>query len=87
MCAMQRLSAAIQDFLSDFVRGRDVLDVGCVDHTGTLGATHTWLHKHIVRSANSMVIPCYGFLASSILIIARKSASVPSYAGRDGRVR
>lgn len=45
MYTMQRLSAAIQDFLSDLVRGEDV------------------------------VIPGGWFLASSILIIARKSAS------------
>jgi len=55
MYTMQRLSAAIQDFLSDLVRVKDVLDVGCVDHTATLEATDTWLHKHIVRSANSVV--------------------------------
>ncbi|MGA3052941.1 MAG: hypothetical protein ABSD63_01920 [Candidatus Korobacteraceae bacterium] len=75
MYTMQRLSAAIQDFLSDSVRGKDVLDVGCVDHTATLEATDTWLHKHIVRSANRVIIPCGWFLASPVLIIARKSAS------------
>ena len=52
---MQRLSSTIQGFLSDYVRGKDVLDVGCVDHTATLEATDTWLHKHIVRSATSAV--------------------------------
>jgi hypothetical protein len=41
MGTMQRPSAAIQDFLSDLVRGKDVLDVGCGDHTATLGATDT----------------------------------------------
>ena len=76
MYTMQRLSAAIPDFLADLVRGNDVLDVGCVDHTATLEATDTWLHKHIACSANRVVIPCYGFLASSIPIIARKSASL-----------
>ncbi|MFI5115088.1 MAG: hypothetical protein ACHP8B_00175 [Terriglobales bacterium] len=78
MYTVQRLSAAIQDFLSDLVRGKDVLDVGCVDHAATLEATDTWLHKYLVRRANSVVVLCYGFLASSILIIARKSASFPN---------
>ena len=74
MCTMQRLSAAIQDFLPDLVPGKDALDVGCVDHTATLETTDTWLHKYIVRTANSGIILCYGFLASSILITVGKSA-------------
>jgi 2-polyprenyl-3-methyl-5-hydroxy-6-metoxy-1,4-benzoquinol methylase len=53
--AMQRLSGRVQDFLADFVRGKDVLDVGCVDHNATLEGTDTWLHKHIARSAKSVV--------------------------------
>lgn len=60
MCTLRRLSAAIEDFLSDFARGKDVLDADCVGHTATLEAADT------------------GFLASSILIIARKSASFPN---------
>ena len=78
MYIVQRLSGRIQDFLSDFVRGKNVLDVGCVQHFATFEATDTWLHKYLVRSANSVVVLCCGFLASSILIIARKSASFPN---------
>jgi 2-polyprenyl-3-methyl-5-hydroxy-6-metoxy-1,4-benzoquinol methylase len=55
MYTVKRLSGRAQDFLSHFVRGKDVLDVGCVDHTSTLEATDTWLHKHIVRGASSVV--------------------------------
>ena len=55
MYTMQRLSGSIQDFVSDYVRGKDVLDVGCVDHIATFEATDSWLHKHIVRSANRAV--------------------------------
>lgn len=52
---MQRLSSTIQGFLSNYVRGKDVLDVVCVDHTATLEATDTRLHKHIVRSSTRAV--------------------------------
>ena len=55
MYTVQRLSGRIQDFLSDFVRGKNVLDVGCVQHFATFEATDTWLHKYLVRSANSVV--------------------------------
>lgn len=78
MYTVQRLSGRIQDFLADFVRGKNVLDAGCVDHTATLGATDTWLHKHLVPSADSVVGLGYGLLASSLLIIARNSASFPN---------
>ncbi len=55
MHTMERQSGTIQDFLSGFVRGKDVLDVDCLDHNAALEATDTWLHKHILRSANSVV--------------------------------
>lgn len=53
--ATQCLSGTVQHFLADFVRGKHVLDVGCVDHNAALEGTDTWLHKHIARSAKSTV--------------------------------
>lgn len=52
---VQRISEPVQDFLANFVNGKNVLDVGCVDHTAALESTDTWLHKHIVRSAKNVV--------------------------------
>ncbi len=47
MYTVQRLSGRVQDFLSDFVRGKNVLDVGCVQHFATFAATDTWLHGRV----------------------------------------
>jgi SAM-dependent methyltransferase len=41
------------ELLTDLVRGRHVLDVGCVDHKAAIEQSDRWLHKHIVRSAAS----------------------------------
>jgi 2-polyprenyl-3-methyl-5-hydroxy-6-metoxy-1,4-benzoquinol methylase len=49
------LQTTIQDFLSQMVQGRTVLDVGCVDHSASIEQSSTWLHKHLVRTAESVV--------------------------------
>lgn len=51
----QRLNSRIQDFLSQFVQGKTVLDVGCVDHSASVEREDHWLHKHLARSARSIV--------------------------------
>lgn len=45
----------IREFLSELVKGKTVLDVGCVQHSAVNELTDTWLHKHICRSANRVV--------------------------------
>ena len=47
MYTVQRLSGRVQDFRSGFVRGKNVLDVGCVQHFATFAATDTWLHGRV----------------------------------------
>ena len=51
MVKTQRLNSRIQDFLSQFVQGKTVLDVGCVDHSASVEREDHWLHKHLARSA------------------------------------
>jgi 2-polyprenyl-3-methyl-5-hydroxy-6-metoxy-1,4-benzoquinol methylase len=51
----QRLNSRVQDFLSEFVRNKTVLDVGCVDHSASVEREDYWLHKHLARSARSIV--------------------------------
>ena len=45
----------IFSFLTRSVRGKDVLDVGCVNHEAVSCRDPRWLHKHIVESARSAV--------------------------------
>lgn len=51
----QRLSYRIQDFLSQFVRSKTVLDVGCVDHSASVEQEEHWLHKHLACTAKSIL--------------------------------
>jgi 2-polyprenyl-3-methyl-5-hydroxy-6-metoxy-1,4-benzoquinol methylase len=44
----------IQDVISELVRGKTVLDVGCVQHNADNQGSDTWLHRHLVRSAASV---------------------------------
>lgn len=41
----------VQDFLAQLVKGKKVLDVGCVQHSAEQELEGTWLHRHIVRNA------------------------------------
>lgn len=52
---MKHISGKVQDFIADLVRGKNVLDVGCVDHSANVEAEDTWLHKHVLRTARSVV--------------------------------
>ncbi|MBS0241999.1 MAG: methyltransferase domain-containing protein [Proteobacteria bacterium] len=46
----------IQMYLADLVRDKSVLDVGCVDHdAGKEQVSDAWLHKHLRRTARSIV--------------------------------
>jgi 2-polyprenyl-3-methyl-5-hydroxy-6-metoxy-1,4-benzoquinol methylase len=45
----------VQEFVSSLVRGRTVLDVGCVEHTVEREQVDTWLHGHLRRSAARVV--------------------------------
>ncbi len=51
----QRLNSGIQDFLSQLVHGKTVLDVGCVDHSASVEREDHWLHKHLALSAGSIL--------------------------------
>jgi len=55
MIESQRLNSRIQDFLSQLVQSKTVLDVGCVDHSASVEREDHWLHKHLARSARSIL--------------------------------
>jgi len=55
MTQTQRFNSRIQEFLSQFVQGKTVLDVGCVDHSASVEREDHWLHKHLARSARSIL--------------------------------
>jgi 2-polyprenyl-3-methyl-5-hydroxy-6-metoxy-1,4-benzoquinol methylase len=55
MMQTQRLNSRIQDLLSHVVQGKTVLDVGCVDHSASIERQDHWLHKHLARSARSIL--------------------------------
>jgi 2-polyprenyl-3-methyl-5-hydroxy-6-metoxy-1,4-benzoquinol methylase len=55
MIPTQRLNLRFKDFLSQFVQNRTVLDVGRVDHSASVEREDHWLHKHLARSARSVV--------------------------------
>lgn len=55
MVKVRRLNSRIQDFLSQFVKGKTVLDVGCVDHSASSEQEEYWLHKHLAHSAKSIL--------------------------------
>jgi 2-polyprenyl-3-methyl-5-hydroxy-6-metoxy-1,4-benzoquinol methylase len=46
---------SVQEFISSFVKGKTVLDVGCVEHSIEHEETETWLHKHVRQSAARVV--------------------------------
>jgi 2-polyprenyl-3-methyl-5-hydroxy-6-metoxy-1,4-benzoquinol methylase len=50
----QHLRGNVQDFIAGYVRGKTVLDVGCVQHTATHAqGDDRWLHKRVVANAKS----------------------------------
>jgi 2-polyprenyl-3-methyl-5-hydroxy-6-metoxy-1,4-benzoquinol methylase len=46
---------SVNEFLAQFVKGKSVLDVGCVAHTASEEASELWLHRHLVNSAQSVL--------------------------------
>lgn len=46
---------SIQEFLGSFVRGKTVLDLGCVEHDESSEAAEFWLHKHLLKNAKSVL--------------------------------
>ena len=46
---------SIQEFLANYVRGKTVLDLGCVEHCASNEATEFWLHNHLLRTAKSVL--------------------------------
>jgi len=55
MVKTQRLNSRIQNFLAKYVEGKTVLDVGCVDHYASVEQKNHWLHKHLARTARSIL--------------------------------
>ena len=53
MAPISSFQTDIFSFVTGSVRGKDVLDVGCVAHTAASSTDPRWLHKHIVQSARS----------------------------------
>jgi 2-polyprenyl-3-methyl-5-hydroxy-6-metoxy-1,4-benzoquinol methylase len=46
---------SINEYLSEFVKGENVLDLGCVEHSASSEESEFWLHRHLVRSAKSVL--------------------------------
>lgn len=55
MIKPKRCNASVQDLIAGLVRGKKVLDVGCVDHSAEQAGSESWLHGHLVRSATSVL--------------------------------
>jgi SAM-dependent methyltransferase len=74
MVKTERLNSRIQDFLAKFVEGRTVLDVGCVDHSASVEQEDHWLHKHLARSARSIL--GLDILESDVVELRRRGYAV-----------
>ena len=48
-------SADLTTFIGEFVRGKKVLDIGCMDHTARASSDERWLHGHVARNAGSVL--------------------------------
>ncbi|MGH9892670.1 MAG: class I SAM-dependent methyltransferase, partial [bacterium] len=48
-------TSRIQDAISELVRDKTTLDIGCVQHSAHHHESDTWLHAHLVRSAASVI--------------------------------
>jgi 2-polyprenyl-3-methyl-5-hydroxy-6-metoxy-1,4-benzoquinol methylase len=48
-------NSSIQEFLTNLVRDKTVLDVGCVEHNAELEKNDTWLHKNLRKSAKRVL--------------------------------
>src|SRR5215217_1271530 len=53
--ATTRLQTDILTYLREVVRGKDVLDVGCVDHSAGTETNDRWMHKHLAQTAGSIL--------------------------------
>ncbi len=49
------VSVPLLDFLGDYVAGKTVLDVGCVEHVASNEAADRWLHRRLVERAKSVL--------------------------------
>ncbi len=49
------ISIGVLEFITSAVKGKTVLDVGCVAHTAEAESGDDWLHKHICRTAARVV--------------------------------
>jgi 2-polyprenyl-3-methyl-5-hydroxy-6-metoxy-1,4-benzoquinol methylase len=54
---IERLDVAVPigDWISRYVAGKTVLDVGCVEHEASSEASEWWLHRRLVESAKSVL--------------------------------
>ena len=52
---VRRMTSTIQEFLARLVEGKTVLDVGCAAHSALTETAGSWLHKHLARSARSIL--------------------------------
>lgn len=43
------------DFLREYVKGKTVLDVGCVEHEASAETSEFWVHRKLVESAKSVL--------------------------------
>jgi 2-polyprenyl-3-methyl-5-hydroxy-6-metoxy-1,4-benzoquinol methylase len=48
-------SADLTTFIGEFVRGKKVLDIGCMNHSADASSDERWLHGHVVRNAGSVL--------------------------------
>ena len=48
-------SGELTAFIGEFVRGKRVLDIGCMNHSASASADTRWLHGHVVRNAGSVL--------------------------------
>jgi len=48
-------SSDLTAFIGEFVRGKKVLDIGCMNHSARASSDDRWLHGHVVRNAASVL--------------------------------
>lgn len=50
-----KTNPTVQEFIGDLAKGKTVLDLGCADHGAETDAVDTWLHRHIMENAASVL--------------------------------
>jgi 2-polyprenyl-3-methyl-5-hydroxy-6-metoxy-1,4-benzoquinol methylase len=48
-------SGDLTSFVGEFVKGKKVLDIGCMNHSANAASDDRWLHGHVVRNADSVL--------------------------------